>query len=101
MKGLQKKIPIVWGEYAANGSSEFVNQRFPQGFSKACQFLEDALNNHVKGAYAWAVRSGTGDWGDSFGPVPLEQHRNFTAMHAHRIEFAGALPPSLSTPEYA
>lgn len=101
VRGLQRKIPMVWGEYAANGSSEFVNQRFPQGFSKACQFLEDALNNHVKGAYAWAVRSGTGDWGDLFGPVPLEQHRKFTAMHAHRIEFAGALPPSPSTPGYA
>lgn len=101
VKGLQKRIPIVWGEYAANGASDFVNSRYPQKFSHASQFLEDALKNHVKGAFAWALRSGLGDWGDCFGPVPLEQHRRFTALHARHVEFAGALPPALSKPEAA
>jgi hypothetical protein len=93
VQGLQRVIPVVWGEYAANGSSEFFNQEFPQSFSRASQFLEDALNHGVKGAYAWALRSGLGKWGDVFGPVPLEEHRLFTARNAHRIEFAGGLPP--------
>lgn len=98
VKGLQRRIPVVWGEYAANGASDFVNPTSPQKFSHASQFLEDALKNHVKGAYAWALRSGLSEWGDCFGPVPLEQHRRFTALHAARVEFAGALPPVLSEP---
>ncbi len=93
VKGLQRMIPVVWGEYAANGSSEVLNAELPQTFSTSFQFLEDALNNQVKGAFAWALRSGIGEWGDLFGPVPLDQHRMFTAKHAPRIAFTGGVPP--------
>jgi hypothetical protein len=95
-KGLQSRIPLVWGEYAANGSSEFLNREYPQSFPRAIDFLEEALNNGAKGAYAWALRSGIGGWGDLFGPVPLETHKLFTARHASQIEFLGSRPPLLS-----
>jgi hypothetical protein len=81
VKGLQRRIPLVWGEYAANGFSDFSQRDFPQDFASAAQFLEDALNNQVKGAYAWAFRSPLGALGDLFGPVPLEQHREFAQTH--------------------
>jgi hypothetical protein len=90
---LQNIIPLVWGEYAANGSTAFANHEYPQGFARAYDFLSDALNNGMKGAFAWAFRSGIGEMGDLFGPVPLEEHRMFTARFASRVEFAGSLPP--------
>jgi len=77
VKRLQGNIPVVWGEYAANGFADYVNYLYPQQFSTASQFLEDALKHNIKGAYAWALRSGVGAWGDTFGPVPLDQHRAF------------------------
>jgi hypothetical protein len=95
-KGLQSRIPLVWGEYAANGSSEFLNRKYPQSFPRVIDFLEEVLENGAKGAYAWALRSGIGGWGDLFGPVPLAAHKLFTARHASQIEFLGSMPPLLS-----
>lgn len=95
LKSLQAAIPVVWGEYAANGANEFPNPNVPQQFGSTRQFLEDSLNGGMKGGFAWSFYDGIGRRGDMFGFPPLAEHRNFTADHSLRIEFAGGRPPAL------
>jgi hypothetical protein len=94
LKSVQARIPVVWGEYAANGANEFPNANIPQQFGSTRQFLEDSLNGGMKGGFAWAFYGPRGQ-GDMFGIPPLGEHRNFTADHSLRIEFAGGRPPAL------
>jgi hypothetical protein len=94
LKSLQAQIPVVWGEYAANGANEFPPNA-PQQFANGQQFLEDSDSGGMKGAIAWSFYDGFGNPGDMYGIPPLAEHRNFTGDHSLRIEFAGGKPPAL------
>jgi hypothetical protein len=95
LKELQSRIPVVWGEYPAQGAREFQSPKV-QPFDTTLQFLDDALRNGIKGGYGWSFYSAKGErGGESFGPIPWKAHQEFTARNALRIEFGGGSAPAL------
>lgn len=93
LKELQDSIPVVWGEYAANGSLIYPALPFPRPeFRNAMEFLDDALNNKIKGTFGWSA----GDL--QFGEFPMEMHKQFVKRNQGSIELGVIDKPTDTLP---
>jgi hypothetical protein len=75
------RIPVMWGEYPANGSNAYPEGGTRPAFHHPSVFLEAALRNGVKGAFGWSVHAQEG-----YGTIPLTASRDFVLAHREHVE---------------
>ncbi len=86
----QAGVPVIFGEYAANG----------YGKVGAEEFLEGARAHGVQGGIAWAMYDPNGNLGEApaksgsanFGPLPLDDFRHFRLLNPDKTQRRSSPP---------